>query len=103
MTTTRAARSRATASLTRSTSTVKGRVQRQDFWAGKVSRVIGFVADPFRQEIDLWWAEAWKDPQKAVGMYVITMDRNGGMATHMTAVESMSVRETEDADAEGER
>lgn len=54
-----------------------GRVDRQDFWKGRVARVIGFQADLNEKTIDLFWADAVNDPQRAVGMYVVTADTNG--------------------------
>lgn len=68
-----------------------GGIERQDFWQGSVARVVGFVADLNRQEVDLWWRDAAKDPQRAVGMYVITQDDKGDMATQMTAISTVKV------------
>lgn len=68
-----------------------GSVQRQDFWQGKVLRVVGFQKDLARHEIDLWWSEAAKDPQRAVGMYIVTTDKDGGMGVHDTAVREAEV------------
>lgn len=69
-----------------------GLVGRQDFWKGDPYRVIGFVADLARQEVDLWWeAVADGDEQRAVGMYLITQNQLGDMATHLTAIESVTV------------
>lgn len=70
-----------------------GNVGRQDFWRGSPARVVGFVRDLARQEVDLWWQEAAKDPQQVVGMYLITVDRKGNMATHNTAIADVEVVE----------
>lgn len=68
-----------------------GAVGRQEFWQGTVLRVVGFQKDLARHEIDLWWEGAVKDPQRAVGMYVVTTDSEGGMGVHPTAVSSMEI------------
>ena len=52
----------------------------------KGGRVIGFVSDPHRQEVDLDWDEVFRDPQRAVGQYVITQDTAGQWATHTIAI-----------------
>lgn len=65
-----------------------GRIARQDVWMGTMVRVVGFVADLDRQEVDLFWAAAVKDPAKVVGMYLVTADENNDMVTHLTAVDS---------------
>jgi hypothetical protein len=63
-----------------------GRIQRQDFWQGRVFRVIGFVVDPGRMEIDLWWPDVATHPQRAVGMYVVVADDNGRWSTNVAAI-----------------
>lgn len=65
---------------------VHGEIQRQDFWKGNPERVIGFVSDLYRQEVDLDWDEVFRDPQRAVGQYVITQDKSGTWATHTLAI-----------------
>lgn len=69
-----------------------GWVESQDFWRGRPQRVVGFAARLDRQQIDLWWRDAVKDPQQAVGMYVVTRNSDGSMDVHMTAIESVVVR-----------
>lgn len=70
-----------------------GTVQRQDFWHGNPKSVVGFAHDPSVQRVDLWWDDAVKDPQQAVGKYVVTRDDKGGMAVHVIAIESVTVTE----------
>ena len=65
---------------------VHGEIQRQDFWKGMPERVIGFVSDLHRQEIDLDWDVIFREPQRAVGQYVVTQDRTGQWATHTLAI-----------------
>lgn len=65
-----------------------GVIQGQDLWQGTVAQVIGFQRDLARQQIDLWWRDAAKDPAKTVGMYLVTVDSKGDFATHTTAVDS---------------
>lgn len=58
-------------------------------------KAIGFVGDPNRQEVDLWWPDFIRDGdlQKAVGMYLITADRQGRWSTQVVAIEKVSRRE----------
>jgi len=66
-----------------------GSIGRQDFWNGYPLRVIGFVADPNRMQIDLYWEEAVKDPQRAVGMYVVAVGADGTYSTYVVAIASV--------------
>lgn len=52
-----------------------------------VVKVIGFVRDLSKQQVDLWWDDLMTlgDP---IGMYVIIQNRAGGWATLSTAVET---------------
>lgn len=68
-----------------------GMVAGQDFWQGSVVRVIGFQKDLHNHSLDLPWGAAFDDPQKAVGMYLVTSDKNGDWGVHDTAVMSMTV------------
>jgi hypothetical protein len=67
-----------------------GAIQRQDFWQGNPLRVVGFQKDLSVQQVDLWWKDALKDPQQAVGMYLVTQDKDGNCSSHNTAVESIT-------------
>lgn len=68
-----------------------GSVGRQDFWDGRILRVVGFMRDLAVQEVNLWWKDAWTDPQQAVGMYVVARDKDGQLFNLDTAVESITV------------
>lgn len=68
-----------------------GSVGRQDFWDGRILRVLGFQRDLAVQQLDLRWAYAWTEPEKAVGMYVVAVDKDGNMFNLDTAVESITV------------
>lgn len=68
-----------------------GSIDRQDFWRGDPKRVVGFQKDLAVQQIDLSWSAAWKDPEKAIGMYVVTQTAKGQMSVHLTAIQSMEV------------
>lgn len=70
-----------------------GSVDRQDFWRGKVARVIGFQADIDVMTVDLFWFDAVKDPQRAVGMYVVTSDDKNKWAAHRSAISDVTVTE----------
>jgi hypothetical protein len=68
-----------------------GTIDRQDFWRGDPIRVVGFVADSARQEVDLWWTEAEKDPNQVIGMYLITSDTEEIWSTHETAISVVKI------------
>ena len=72
-----------------------GAIERQDFWRGIAAAVVGFVADPYRQEVDRYWEEVRDDPQQVVGMYVVTADGEGGMGTWPIAIDTVTVTEVE--------
>jgi hypothetical protein len=75
-----------------------GSVLRQDFWRGDPLRILGFTARPEPGDIVLWWADAVKDPQQAVGLYMVSQDSKGNMASHVIAVSAVTVTEgAEDA------
>lgn len=69
--------------------TEEGAVLRQDFWRGDPELVIGFQARLDEQRIDLWWKDAWLEPEKAVGMYVVLCDSEGKWSTVQTAIQSV--------------
>lgn len=60
-----------------------------DHWCGKVTRVIGFQKDHAKQTLDLGWSGFLLDPQQAVGMYLVTSDKNGTWGVHDTAVSTV--------------
>lgn len=72
-----------------------GSIERQDFWQGNPLRVIGFAARLDREQVDLWWRDVARDPQRAVGMYVVTQDSRGGMAVHLSAIAKVEVHEVD--------
>lgn len=64
-----------------------GHVQGQDFWQGSPKWIIGFTGDPGRQAVDMWWDDYIKgDPQRAVGMYLVSRDLIGGVWGHQVAI-----------------
>lgn len=69
----------------------EGAVQFQDFWQGKVLRVVGFQRNYTDQRIDLRWEDAFQDPEKMIGMYPVSTDSSGGMGNHDTVVESYKI------------
>lgn len=71
--------------------TPAGHIEKQDLWQGRPYRVVGFVSDLASQRVDLWWLAAAEDPQQAVGMYIVTIDVGGRIATRLTAVSSVEV------------
>lgn len=66
----------------------RGFVQRQDFWQGKVFRVIGFTARPEPGNLVTSWPEVWRDPALAVNKYLVTSDEDGEWSSHVMAIQS---------------
>jgi hypothetical protein len=67
---------------------VQGLIQRQDFWQGKVFRVIGFTDRPEPGPLTLYWPTVWERPELAVGKYVVTSDERGQWSSHISAIQS---------------
>lgn len=65
-----------------------GKIQNQELWNGTPLAVIGFQKDLAVQTIDVWWREVVDNPEKAVGLYLVTTDKDGTWGVHSTAVES---------------
>lgn len=61
--------------------------------AVNTKRAVGFTNDLAREQIDLWWRDAVKDPQRVVGKYLVTQDARGTYAVHNCAI--MTVTEQE--------
>lgn len=70
-----------------------GTVGQQDFWDGDPVRVIGFQRDLAVQQIDLWWKDAVTDPQRVVGMYLVSESAEGVWGVHQMAISDVSVIE----------
>lgn len=71
----------------------EGHIGAQDIWQGDPAKVIGFVRKLGEQRVDLRWKEFLNDPQQAVGMYVITADREGNWSTHVGAISEVTTSE----------
>lgn len=74
-----------------------GRVDRQDFWRGKIYRVIGFQADINAMRVDLFWSDFLKDPQRAVGMHAVTADDKNKWGTDRATVGSVRVENLDES------
>ncbi len=68
-----------------------GMIGRQDFWAGRYTKVIGFQRDLRVQRIDLFWRDTLRDPGEAVGMYLVAANDKDNWFTFDTAVQSVTV------------
>lgn len=66
-----------------------GSVDGQDFWRGEPDAVVGFQDDVDVQRLDLSWADAWQDPQRAVGKFPVLVE-HGHFTTLRIAVDSMT-------------
>lgn len=72
----------------------EGNVQRQDFWKGDPSGIIGFQNRADVQRVNLLWDDfVAGDPNAAVGKYMVMVDSKGTFATYTIPVESVSVIE----------
>lgn len=79
-----------------------GHIDNQAFWNGTPFRIIGFSRTPEPGHLDLGWSDPafQADPQLAVGMYVVTQDKGGGMAVHTTAIQEVKVFQIEEDDSD---
>lgn len=68
-----------------------GSVQRQDFWRGNPTRVIGFQRDLAVHRVDVWWSQVLKAPETAVGLYLVTEDSEGRWAVWENAIADVEV------------
>lgn len=59
-----------------------GDVQRQEFWKGSPSKLIGFVAAPSLFDMALSLDDFSADPAKAVGLFPVFEHANGEWYTH---------------------
>lgn len=75
-----------------------GYLGNQDFWRGNMWRLIGFTADPDVNEIHLQREEFLAEPDRAVGMHPVFMDRQRKWATWNGAVETVRTQEMTAAD-----
>lgn len=68
-----------------------GTVNFQDIWQGDPTKAIGFQRDLAVHTIDLWWKDAFVDPQQAVGMYLVSADEAGAWGVHPNAISEASI------------
>lgn len=66
----------------------KGMICQQDFWQGRLHRVIGFQDNVRVKRIDLWWEDVCIDPTRAIGKYLVCSDSKGNWFVFETGVES---------------
>lgn len=64
-----------------------------DMWRGDPARVIGFTQEYEDRRLAIRWEELADDPQRAVGLWLVTADGAGHWATHATPVVSIEVTE----------
>lgn len=67
-----------------------GDVDRQDFWRGDPSRLIGFQRTASFQSVSLWLEDFVADPQQAVGMFPVFAKTGGGMYNLSVPITSVS-------------
>lgn len=72
-----------------------GSVELQDVWQGDPTAVVGFVSEPESRTLVHRWADVWPEPDRAVGLYVVTMNAEGAWATWPVAIETVKVGEVE--------
>lgn len=71
----------------------KGLVGRQDFWKGKPYRLLGFNDTPASGDIKLMFSKFKADPQKAVAMYPVFVNKPDDWVTHQWPIESITEKE----------
>lgn len=76
-----------------------GAVGRQDYWKGDPLNVIGFQNRFDVQQVDVLFEEFWADPDLAIGKYVVLEDAQGTFSTWLTAIETVRVKDDEQASA----
>lgn len=57
----------------------------------KMTQVVGFQRDVNVQQVDLWFADAFADPSKAIGMYVVTLTTDDRMQQGTSPVASAEI------------
>ena len=62
-----------------------GEVQLQDYWQGKAAKLVGFQIDPEQPKIDLPFHKFVADPYRAVGMFAVYADSDGGLAVEQAS------------------
>ena len=70
-----------------------GSVLNQEFWCGCPAQIVGFTTDLHRPEIDVWWREVVKTPDRAVRLYMVSANSDGSMCTHINAIMSVRVQD----------
>lgn len=70
-----------------------GDILRQDFWRGDPLRVVGFQRDADIQRVDVWWEAVAAKPELAIGLFPVTVDRKGGIASWSVPIEHSAVTE----------
>lgn len=59
-------------------------------------RAVGFARDLAVHQVDVYWADAFADPQKVVGMYLVSLSTNNVMGVSLSAVDSAEMLEHAD-------
>lgn len=54
---------------------------------------VGFAKDLAVHEVNVSWAEAFADPQKVIGMYLVSLSTNEVMGASVSAVDSVEMLE----------
>jgi hypothetical protein len=71
--------------------TADGRVGRQDYWHGGVTRVIGFNSSSAPNGLDTSWREIQDNPELARGKYLVTADKDNKWSCWQQPIESVTV------------
>lgn len=56
-----------------------------------MTRIPGFQKNLAVMRVDVWWPEVFADPDKAIGMYLVSYYDGGPMAVCLSAVDSVEV------------
>jgi len=66
----------------------EGFIGRQEFWKGKPYKLVGFASRPIAGQMDVFFADFWKDPELAIGKFPVFADKKKDWFTHSIAIAS---------------
>lgn len=73
--------------------TENGDVDRQDFWKGDPSALVGFQNDINVQQVDLLREDWWNNPHDAIGRHPVFVDDKGHLWAHKQAISEVRILE----------
>jgi hypothetical protein len=74
-----------------------GFIGQQGLWDGKLYKIVGAQDAVDIQRIDTYWREIWKNPEQAVGKFLVTADVDGNLSSWESPVESVRPQELDES------